>query len=246
MKFRKFALKIGALAMLAFAAVSATSLTQAHAATTATVVSESSMTPATYVRASSSGATYNISTSGTTATFSSATHYLKNYPSTTWEATKKMTLKKSNGSEYLYYYVTNKSGTVFGWIWHQYLKAGTSSATVLGYAEKELGKSYSYGATGPNSFDCSGLVQYVYKKAADKTLARTAQAQYSDYTHVSSSSLKKGDLVFFGTSTGSITHDGIYVGDGKMIDAQDDGVITESITAAWWHLVGYSQPVSLS
>ncbi|WP_175279563.1 hypothetical protein [Secundilactobacillus collinoides] len=79
---------------VAFAAVSSTSLTQAHAATTATVVSESSMTPATYVRASSSGATYNISTSGTTATFSSATHYLKNYPSTTWEATKKMTLKK--------------------------------------------------------------------------------------------------------------------------------------------------------
>lgn len=67
----------------------------AHAATTATIVSQSSMTPTTYVRKAATGWTYNLDTSGSTVTFGAKSHYLANYPSTTWEATKKMTLKKT-------------------------------------------------------------------------------------------------------------------------------------------------------
>jgi cell wall-associated NlpC family hydrolase len=217
----------------------------AHAATTATIVSQSSMTPTTYVRKAATGWTYNLDTSGSTVTFGAKSHYLANYPSTTWEATKKMTLKK-NGTNYLYYYISNVGNTVHGWIWHGYLKAGATTATVVGMAKKELGKPYSYGGNGPSAFDCSGLTTYVYKNAADKTLPRTAQAQYNTYAHVSSSNLKQGDLAFFGGSTSSISHVGIYVGDGKMIDAQNYGVITEAISAPWWHLVGYARPMSLS
>lgn len=237
---RLFKLALLALIGMGFGIVAHQTTAQAD-----TYVKESSMTPKTYVRKSSAGAMYNLSISSTTVSFSSKTHYLKNYASTTWEATKKLYEKKSNGSTYLYYYVTNKSGTVSGWIWHGYLKAGATYATLYGYAKKELGKPYSYGGNGPSSFDCSGLTKYVYAKAADKTLPRTAQSQYNTYSHVSSSKLEKGDLAFFGGSTSSITHVGIYIGDGMMLDAQDYGVITEAIHVSWWHVVGYARPTTL-
>lgn len=220
--------------------------TRAQAATSATLVSQSNMTAKTYVRKSTAGGTYNLTVSGSSVTFSKKTHSLANYPKTTWEATKKMYLKKANGVTYLYYYISNKGNTVHGWIWHGYLKAGATATTVLGYAKKELGKPYSYGGNGPSAFDCSGLTSYVFKKAADKTLPRTAQSQYNTYAHVSSSKLKDGDLAFFGGSTSSISHVGIVVGGGKMIDAQNYGVITEAISAPWWHLVGYARPMTLS
>lgn len=132
-----------------------------------------------------------------------------------------------------------------GWIWHRYLTPGTDYQTLLGIAKKQLGKGYVYGAVGPSYFDCSGLTQYVYKQASDKALQRTAQAQYNAYQHISSTDKEPGDLAFFGTGAGSISHVGLYVGDGKMIDAQDLGVITESISSPWWHLVGYSRPEKL-
>lgn len=219
---------------------------KASAATTATVVSQSNMAAKTYVRKSTAGGTYNLGVSGSTVTFSKKTHSLANYPNTTWEATKKMYLKKANGVTYLYYYITNKGKSVSGWIWHGYLKAGATATTVLGYAKKQLGKPYSYGGNGPSAFDCSGLTTYVYKLAADKTLPRTAQSQYNTYAHVSKANLKKGDLAFFGGSTGSISHVGIVAGNGKMIDAQNYGVITEAISAPWWHVVGYARPMTLS
>ncbi|WP_235810909.1 C40 family peptidase [Secundilactobacillus paracollinoides] len=237
-----FYMKVGLLGLLGLG-IGVSGHTLAHADT---YVKESSMTPTTYVKKSTAGAMYNLSISSSTVTFSSKTHYLSNYPNTTWEATKKLYEKKSDGVTYLYYYVTSKSGKVSGWIWNGYLKAGASYATVYGVAKSELGKSYSYGATGPSSFDCSGLTQYVYEKAAYKTLPRTAQSQYNTYTHVSKANLEKGDLAFFGTSTGSITHVGMYIGSGKMLDAQDDGVITEAISAPWWHVVGYARPETLA
>ncbi|MTV81773.1 NlpC/P60 family protein [Lactobacillus sp. CRM56-3] len=217
---------------------------QAQAADS-TLVSQSNMTAKTYVRKSTKGATYNLSVSGSSVVFSKKTHSLTNYPNTTWEATKKMSLKRS-GVTYLYYYVTNKGNTAHGWIWHGYLKAGATAATVIGTAKKELGKPYSWGGNGPSSFDCSGLTTYVYKNAADKTLPRTAQAQYNQYAHVSSSKIKDGDLAFFGSSKSNVSHVGIVVSNGKMIDAQNYGVITEAISAPWWHLEGYARPMTLS
>ncbi|MTV82087.1 C40 family peptidase [Secundilactobacillus folii] len=118
--------------------------------------------------------------------------------------------------------------------------------TVYKLAKKNLGKPYVYGATGPSAFDCSGFTGYVYKKAAKVTLPRTAQAQYNAYKHVSSSTVKKGDLVFFGYSAYSISHVGLYVGKGKMIDAQNRGVVKEAVKAPWWHVVGYAHVTDFS
>lgn len=67
------------------------------------------------------------------------------------------------------------------------------------------------GATGPNAFDCSGLVKYSFGKAG-KWVPRTAQQQYNASKKLSWQSRTKGDLVAIGTSTGHITHVGLYAG----------------------------------
>ncbi|WP_143462671.1 C40 family peptidase [Levilactobacillus enshiensis] len=108
-------------------------------------------------------------------------------------------------------------------------------------AKAQLGKPYGWGSTGPSSFDCSGFTSYVYKKGASKSIPRTAQAQYNKYKHVSYKNIKKGDLVFFGGSKHSISHVGLYVGNGRMIDSQNRGVVTEAVHAPWWHAVGYAR-----
>ncbi len=116
-----------------------------------------------------------------------------------------------------------------------------SFSDVYSVAKANLGKPYSYGATGPSAFDCSGFTGFVFKKGASVTLPRTAQAQYNAGKKVSYNKLDKGDLVFFGSSAASISHVGLYVGNGKMIDAQNRGVITETVKAPWWNYVGSVQ-----
>lgn len=113
-------------------------------------------------------------------------------------------------------------------------------------AKKHLGTSYVYGAVGPTHFDCSGFTKYVYKKAIGKTLPRTAQAQYNGTKKVSKKNIKKGDLVYFGSSKSNISHVGMYIGNGRMIDSQNRGVVTEQVYAPWWHVVGFSHPTDLS
>lgn len=117
---------------------------------------------------------------------------------------------------------------------------------VYSVAKSKLGDPYTYGAVGPNTFDCSGYTQYVYKKAIGVNLSRTAQSQYNTTQKVSASNLQKGDLVYFGGSKSSISHVGIYIGNGQMIDAQNRGVVIENINAAWWNKVGYSRPTNLN
>jgi cell wall-associated NlpC family hydrolase len=89
---------------------------------------------------------------------------------------------------------------------------------VAGLAKKQVGKRYVYGATGPSAFDCSGLAQYVYKAAANKSLPRTTYGQVTKGKRVSMNHLKKGDLLFWG-STSAPYHVGIYVGDGQYVHA---------------------------
>ncbi|UQS87403.1 C40 family peptidase [Nicoliella spurrieriana] len=109
-------------------------------------------------------------------------------------------------------------------------------------AKAKLGTPYSYGATGPSRFDCSGFTQYVYRNGGDQKIARTAQAQYNTTQKVSKANRQKGDLVYFGSSKRSISHVGLYIGNGKMINAQNRGVIVEAVASPWWNAVGYSRP----
>jgi peptidoglycan DL-endopeptidase CwlO len=92
-------------------------------------------------------------------------------------------------------------------------------------ASLQKGKPYVYGSTGPYSFDCSGLVQYVYRQLG-KNLPRVAQSQYNATTRVPQAGKQPGDLIFFG-SPGNITHVGIYAGNGYMWAApQTGGVVS--------------------
>jgi cell wall-associated NlpC family hydrolase len=108
-------------------------------------------------------------------------------------------------------------------------------------ARRQLGKRYVWGAVGPHNFDCSGFVQYAYRRGANKRLARTAQMQYQTTKRIRAKHARRGDLVFFGTSRRNIFHVGLYLGKGKMIDAQNRGVIVERVHAPWWHVVAYSR-----
>lgn len=110
-----------------------------------------------------------------------------------------------------------------------YKKESSSSGgntEVVKIAKEQIGKPYVWGASGPNSFDCSGLVVYCYKHTTKPGIGRPdAQGLYGMCEKVSSP--KPGDLVFFtGTYKTSkyITHVGIYVGDNKMISAEGDEV----------------------
>ncbi|MFF7383451.1 NlpC/P60 family protein [Streptomyces griseoluteus] len=94
--------------------------------------------------------------------------------------------------------------------------APTSRASAaVAYAYRKIGSPYVWGATGPNAFDCSGLIQAAYRSAGI-SLPRTTYAQINAGRRVSRSQLQPGDLVFFYSG---ISHVGIYVGNGRMIHA---------------------------
>jgi cell wall-associated NlpC family hydrolase len=98
--------------------------------------------------------------------------------------------------------------------------SGSGGARVaVEWAYKELGKPYQWGAAGPDSFDCSGLTQYVWAKAG-VYLDHYTGSQWNEGQHVSQSQLQPGDLVFFGSD---LHHVGIYIGNGNMIEAPHTG-----------------------
>ncbi|MFE9608550.1 NlpC/P60 family protein [Streptomyces sp. NPDC006012] len=92
---------------------------------------------------------------------------------------------------------------------------GPRATAAVAYAYQKIGSPYVWGATGPNAFDCSGLVQAAYRSAGI-ALPRTTYAQISAGRRVSRSELLPGDLVFFYSG---ISHVGIYVGNGQMVHA---------------------------
>ncbi|MER5907879.1 NlpC/P60 family protein [Streptomyces mirabilis] len=89
----------------------------------------------------------------------------------------------------------------------------------LAFARTQIGKPYVWGATGPGSYDCSGLTQASWK-AAGVDLPRTTWDQVNVGTTVPLSDIKPGDLVFF---YDDISHVGLYVGNGMMIHAPKPG-----------------------
>jgi cell wall-associated NlpC family hydrolase len=101
------------------------------------------------------------------------------------------------------------------------LPAPSSQAQVaIDTAKAQLGKPYVYAASGPDTFDCSGLTMYAWA-AAGVSLPHNAEAQFNSLPHVSQSQLQPGDLVFYGAP---IHHVGMYVGGGTMIEAPYTGV----------------------
>ncbi|GAA4761746.1 C40 family peptidase [Actinomycetospora chibensis] len=98
--------------------------------------------------------------------------------------------------------------------------AGSSVARqAIAAARGQLGVPYVWGGTSPSGFDCSGLTQFAFEKAGIE-LPRTSRAQAQEGQEVDAGSMKPGDLIFFNSP---VSHVGIYIGDGKMIEAPQSG-----------------------
>lgn len=101
--------------------------------------------------------------------------------------------------------------------------SNASGSSIVNFAMQFRGRPYQWGATGPDSFDCSGLTSYVYA-ACGKSIPRVAEAQMNAGTPVSQP--EPGDLVFFGTP-GNIYHVGIYVGNNSYLHAPQDNEVVK-------------------
>ncbi|CAM5596727.1 C40 family peptidase [Streptomyces tanashiensis] len=104
-----------------------------------------------------------------------------------------------------------------------------SAAAIVAFARAQIGDAYVSGGTGPNSWDCSGLVQAAYR-AAGIDLPRISYQQSSMGTSVSLSNLQPGDVLYWGSRSGSY-HVAIYVGGGKYVGAQNpsSGVVEHTM-----------------
>lgn len=120
-------------------------------------------------------------------------------------------------------------------------KVSPERQKLITYSLKFMGSPYVLGATGPDSFDCSGFVFSMTREALGFQMPRTAQAifDYGKVEHISPTVREPGDLVFFKSlETGKINHIGIYVGKRKFIHAASDGpqtgVIISKLDEKYW------------
>ena len=129
---------------------------------------------------------------------------------------------------------------------------GTTSATYMGptatqadkavaFAYAQLGKPYQWGATGPGSYDCSGLAQAAWA-AAGVAIPRDTYEQWAALPHISSSAIQPGDLLYYD----GIGHVAMYVGNGYIIDAPQTGMDVQKIPmgTGWYaaNFVGAARP----
>ncbi|MFE3144486.1 NlpC/P60 family protein [Streptomyces scopuliridis] len=114
----------------------------------------------------------------------------------------------------------------------------TKAAKVLAFARAQIGKPYVWGATGPSSYDCSGLTQAAWKEAGVE-LPRTTWEQVKAGTRVATGDLLPGDLVFF---YDDISHVGIYIGDGMMIHAPKPGANVREESIYYMPIYGSIRP----
>ena len=98
------------------------------------------------------------------------------------------------------------------------------AAAAIAFARAQLGEPYQWGAAGPGSWDCSGLMMGAWAQGG-VSLPHYSAAQYAASTPISSSQLRPGDLVFWGTtsSPSSIHHVAMYLGNGMIIHAPRTG-----------------------
>ncbi|MCS1352176.1 C40 family peptidase [Mechercharimyces sp. CAU 1602] len=108
----------------------------------------------------------------------------------------------------------------------------TKAQQLVSFAKGYIGVPYRYGANGPSAFDCSGFTQYVYREFGI-SLPRSSSQQKSVGSYVARDQLRVGDLLYFGKG---ISHVGIYIGDGKMISAENYGtnVRIASVASGYW------------
>ncbi len=105
---------------------------------------------------------------------------------------------------------------------------------IVSTAQTLMGVPYVFGGNTPGGFDCSGLLQYVFKMNG-LTIPRLADEQYNLGKAAKPNQLTAGDLVFFTTYTAGVSHCGIYVGEGKFLHASSSkGVKIDSLDNEYW------------
>ncbi|GGK83199.1 C40 family peptidase [Streptomyces flaveus] len=117
-------------------------------------------------------------------------------------------------------------------------EAVTPAKKALQVVASKKGSPYKWGAEGPRRFDCSGLTLYAFKKAGKK-LPRTAAQQYNKTRHISASSRKQGDLVFFHSGR-NVYHVGVYAGKGRIWHAPKTGDVVK-LQKIWTKSVWYGR-----
>jgi cell wall-associated NlpC family hydrolase len=135
----------------------------------------------------------------------------------------------------------------------QTVAAGTAGGIAVDWALAQVGTPYIWGGETPGiGFDCPGLVQAAYK-AAGITLPRVAQDQYDATAKLGPGDpIQPGDLIFFGQGPTDVTHVGIYIGNGQMVDAPHAGAFvrveaTPTVRGMKWGtdiLVGVTDPAA--
>ncbi|MGV9880556.1 C40 family peptidase [Streptomyces sp. NPDC003006] len=108
--------------------------------------------------------------------------------------------------------------------------ASGSVGTVISFLKAQLGDAYVMGASGPNAWDCSSLVQAAFKQAG-VDLPRVSQDQSVSGTPVSLSNIQVGDILYWG-GAGSAYHVGVYIGNGQYLDAANPskGVVIQDLS----------------
>ncbi|HET8615016.1 MAG TPA: C40 family peptidase [Actinomycetales bacterium] len=118
------------------------------------------------------------------------------------------------------------------------------AARAIAAARSRLGAPYVWGATGPSSFDCSGLTQWAYREAG-LVIPRTSRQQYAALPHVPLDQLLPGDLVFYATDVANpatIHHVGMYLGEGLSIYAPETGDVVKIGAVGYGRIIGAARP----
>ena len=118
----------------------------------------------------------------------------------------------------------------------KYAKSHNKKYKIIQIAKAQIGKPYRYGGSSPRSgFDCSGLINYSYKKVG-LSVPRTTRQLYKATRPVNKNNLKAGDLVFFRINRRTISHVGLYLGNNRFVHAPSGGkkVNIANINDKYW------------
>jgi cell wall-associated NlpC family hydrolase len=111
------------------------------------------------------------------------------------------------------------------------------AATAVRAALSQVGKAYRFAAAGPDAYDCSGLTMWAWAQAG-VSLPHYSKAQYESLNHVPLDALQPGDLIFFYQS---VSHVGIYIGGGQMVDAANPALGVR-VTGIGGSVIGAARP----